>query len=160
MACMSHDEIIESLTYIQDVFPAQSIFDELVENGAGGDEIHNITGDDLAGACWHLNRLWTYFANQPSPTDGERLMAYSEVGKVINEARVGVLAVVRGIHAENTMVVATKTHVMEFTITGIEGIEPGTQTTVCTKCNKFAVPLPLDHVGEALMAAHLATCKP
>lgn len=62
---MDEQEIRESLTYIRGVFPASYIFDDLIENGARGDEVHHIDGDDLAGACWHLNELLKHFRVRP-----------------------------------------------------------------------------------------------
>lgn len=96
------------------------------------------------------------------PTDSERLMAYSEVGKVINEASTGraanMFAVVRGIHDESGLAISIGTHVFELSITGIEDLT-NKPVVVCEKCGSFKVPTPLDPVGEALMHGHLATCK-
>lgn len=58
---MTDQEIRESLAYIRAVFPPDTVFSDLIENGARGDEKHTITGDDLAGACWHLNQLLENF---------------------------------------------------------------------------------------------------
>lgn len=93
------------------------------------------------------------------PDGAERLMAYSEIGKVINEAKAGMFAVVRGIHDENTLVVTMGNHIFELTITGIDGIEVANEVVTCARCKLFTVPSPLDHVGEALMTAHISVCK-
>lgn len=58
---MEREDILESLEYIRAVFPVRILFDDLVKNGPIGDEVHTIDGDDLAGACWHLNRLLEHF---------------------------------------------------------------------------------------------------
>lgn len=86
-------------------------------------------------------------------------MAYSEIGKVINEAETGMFAVVRGIHESNTLVITMGNHIFELVITGIDGIDGANEVMTCSKCKKFSVPSPLDHVGEALMAAHISVCK-
>lgn len=58
---LTPEEIRECLQYIRDVFPYRDVFDYLVENGARDDEVHQITGDNLAGACWHLDSLMRHF---------------------------------------------------------------------------------------------------
>lgn len=94
------------------------------------------------------------------PTSSERLMAYNEIGKVINEARVGSFAIVQGIHDENKLVVHTGTHIFEFEVTDVRTVPVGDELQMyCQKCNKFSVPYPRDHVSDALMSAHIATCK-
>lgn len=56
----AHDSATESVQYLLSVFPGRKIFQELVDEGARGDEVHTITGDDLAGACWALNNIAEY----------------------------------------------------------------------------------------------------
>lgn len=58
---MTDDEIIDAVDYIRGVFPGKGVYDTLIEEGAVGDEVHTIRGDDLAGACWHLNQLMEHF---------------------------------------------------------------------------------------------------
>lgn len=56
----AHDSAMDSVKYLLDVFPSRKLFNELVNEGARGDEVHTITGDDLAGACWALNDIAEY----------------------------------------------------------------------------------------------------
>lgn len=50
-------EAREAVAYLRAVFPGSGEFDQLVAEGARGDEVHTITGDDLAGACHYLQQL-------------------------------------------------------------------------------------------------------
>lgn len=59
------DQVKENLQYLRDVFPSRGIYDRLVQEGAYGDEIHRIDGDDLAGACWALNNLFDILSVEP-----------------------------------------------------------------------------------------------
>jgi hypothetical protein len=67
-----YTDIICAIDYIRDVFPADELFDKLVKGGPV--ELYNydshglntlneftIQGDDLAGACYHLNILIQIF---------------------------------------------------------------------------------------------------
>ena len=67
-----HLDIIESIAYIRGVFPSDEIFKKLVDGDAvelytyHHDRVvpcnsHHISGDDLEGACYHLNVLMKMF---------------------------------------------------------------------------------------------------
>jgi Na+-transporting NADH:ubiquinone oxidoreductase subunit NqrA len=56
----AHDSAMESVKYLRDVFPGDTVFNRLVDEGAYGDETHTISGDDLAGACWALKDIMDY----------------------------------------------------------------------------------------------------
>lgn len=58
---MNDNEIKEALAYLRGVFPHGGIYNPLVTEGARGDEHYDLAGDDLAGACWHLNELLRHF---------------------------------------------------------------------------------------------------
>lgn len=68
---MAHDEATEAVEYLLAVFPSN--FAALVKEGATGDEVHRITGDDLAGACHSLQVIADYLGvdttdSEASPT--------------------------------------------------------------------------------------------
>ena len=61
LSMVQFEEVREAIEYIRDVFPAEHIFKKLVDGDPVELYTYELSGDDLAGACHHLNILMKIF---------------------------------------------------------------------------------------------------
>lgn len=70
MSGLKPAEIVESLEYMSDVFMGDERFRQVVDDGEM--DSYTMDGDDLAGFCWHFDRILKWAGVKRSVFDRER----------------------------------------------------------------------------------------
>jgi len=64
LSAEDRQRIVEALEYMSDVFMPEDRFNAYVSEGYGGtlsSDDYTMSGDDLAGFCWHFDELLKFF---------------------------------------------------------------------------------------------------
>lgn len=66
---ITDDTVKDAVSTLRALFPPKVMYNELVLNGAAGDESHTIDGDDLATACYSLEIIYYWILHEKNISD-------------------------------------------------------------------------------------------